>query len=719
VNPAAATGSVTFYDGRRVLGIATSVGGQATLTTILLPSGGRALRAYYEGNATFSPSVSPTLSYVVHAVPLTGVAAPASSSTARPSDAAIADSSDPDYWIYADSLVNGWRNYSWAAVDLSATSPIHTGSHSIEVTCGAFEALYMNHNAFDSGSYAAITFWIHGGPTGGQLLQVQGLLAGNPQTAIALQPLAANTWQQIIIPLASLGVANKPNLDGLWIQDATGSAQPPFFVDDIKLTAAPPPSQVHLSVNAINMVRSAGRVGVNSAIWDNVFDSADTISMLTDINNQALRFPGGSSSDDYHWATNTTNNGVFWANSFAQFSNVATSTRATNVFITANYGSGTPAEAADWVNNSNVTHQYGFKYWEIGNENYGSWETDNNPRPHDPYTYAMRFQDYFTQMKAIDPTIKVGAVVITGQDTFVNYMDHPATNPATGQTHNGWTPVLLTTLKSLGVTPDFVAYHRYEQEPGDESDAYLLQSARTWGNDAADLRQQLTDYLGEAGSSVEIVCTENNSVSYNVGKQTTSLVNGLFMADSVGQILQTEFRTLVWWDMRNGQEPANNNSALLYGWRQYGDYGLANYADPAGPADRYPTYYAAKLLQHFASGGDQIVSTASDYGLLSVYGARRNDGSLSLLIINKSPASTLPAAIDISGYASSANAVIYSYGVPQDEAARTGIGSADVTQTAFGEVAASFAYTFPPYSATVISLVSAPPKKRAGQLTSQ
>ncbi|MFO1512065.1 MAG: hypothetical protein U1F83_03980 [Verrucomicrobiota bacterium] len=36
-------------------------------------------------------------------------------------------------------------------------------------------------------------------------------------------------------------------------------------------------------------------------------------------------------------------------------------------------------------------------------------------------------------------------------------------NPRTGQTKYGWTPVLLTTLKSLGVTPDFLVHHVYPQ----------------------------------------------------------------------------------------------------------------------------------------------------------------------------------------------------------------------------------------------------------------
>src|SRR5229473_2474061 len=87
-------------------------------------------------------------------------------------------------------------------------------------------------------------------------------------------------------------------------------------------------------------------------------------------------------------------------------------------------------------------------------------------------------------------------VVVTGEDSYANNSNHPAVNPRTGKVHNGWTPVLLTTLKNLGVTPDFAIYHRYEQAPGQESDSLLLQSAKSWPNDAANLRQQLSDYLG-------------------------------------------------------------------------------------------------------------------------------------------------------------------------------------------------------------------------------
>src|SRR5262245_15966919 len=160
-----------------------------------------------------------------------------------------------DQPIYTEALLNGWQNWSWAVVNLSATSPVHSGTRSASVSADAWEAIYLHHDAFDSSGYTDLTFWIHGGSTGGQLLQVQAQLSGTAQTAVALAPLPANTWQKFTISLASLGVANKPNLDGFWIQDRSGTTKPAFYVDDISLTAVPAPTTVNITVNAAQTLR--------------------------------------------------------------------------------------------------------------------------------------------------------------------------------------------------------------------------------------------------------------------------------------------------------------------------------------------------------------------------------------------------------------------------------------------------------------------------------
>ena len=247
-----------------------------------------------------------------------------------------------DQAVYTDALVNGWQNWSWATVNLSNTAPVQSGTDSISVSATPYQALYLHQTAFDSTPYTSLVFWINGGAAGGQLLQVQATLNGASQTVVTLPALAANTWQQVSIPLSSLGVQNQPDLDGFWIQDRSGSTQPTFFVDTISFQAQPPPSVVNVTVDAAQPVRivDARQFAVNTAVWDGDFDTSNTINLLTRMGAQALRFPGGSLSDDYHWATNTTDSNTWtWATSFDQFAQVAT-TVGTQAFITANYGSG-------------------------------------------------------------------------------------------------------------------------------------------------------------------------------------------------------------------------------------------------------------------------------------------------------------------------------------------------------------------------------------------
>jgi alpha-L-arabinofuranosidase len=611
----------------------------------------------------------------------------------------LAPAQDQD--VYTDSIQNGWESWGWASLNYANSTPVHSGTKSVSISATAWQAMYLHHAAFDTSSYTKLRFWIHGGTQGGQRLQVQALLSGTAQQAVALPALTANAWTLVEIPLSSLGVQSKPNMDGFWVQDVSGIMQPTFYIDDVQMVGVAAPSVVSLNVDANQILRLVDdrMFAINAAVWDAQFNTPTTAMFLTDMGNKVLRFPGGSLSDEYHWRTNTSlNNTWTWATSFDAFAGIARQA-GSQAFITVNYGSGTAQEAADWVQYSNVTKGYGFKYWEIGNENYGNWERDEHARPNDPYTYAQQSKLYIDAMKSIDPTIKIGVVMVTGEDNYANYSDHPATNPRTGQVHNGWNPVMLATLKSLGVTPDFVVYHKYDQAPGQESDQGLLQSSSSWARDVADLRQQLNDYLGASAASVEIVCTENNSVYTNPGKQTTSLVNGLFMADSIGQALQTELKGLVWWDLRNDQATSNNNSSSLYGWRLYGDYGVASPGN-----DRYPTYFVAKLMKYWARGADSVVRATSDFAGLPGYAVKRPDGSLALLVINKDATVQRQAQISLSGYTPSSSATVYSYGIPQDEAARTGVGSIDVASTSFAVPGATFSYTFAPYSVTVISI---------------
>jgi alpha-L-arabinofuranosidase len=506
-------------------------------------------------------------------------------------------------------------------------------------------------------------------------------------------------------------------------------------------------AQTSVTINAGTAVRTVDErvFGVNAVIWDPLAGSSQTVSLLKAADLRTIRIPGGSLSDEYHWRTNTNlANTWTWSTGLNGFTTLVTGLNA-QVFATVNYGTGTPEEAAAWVAYANASASattaigtdakgydwqnagtwaalrgaaalttddgmnflrqgrsaaIGIKYWEVGNECYGTWETDEQAVKNDPTTYANRVQIYFNKMKAVDPTIKIGVVGVTARENA---------------SYKNWTPVMLARLKTLGVTPDFLIYHRYEQAPAadqplnPESDAGLLQKAKTWPDDAASLRQQLVDNLGATeAAKVEIVVTENNSVYAKTGKQTTSLVNGLYLADSVANVMQTEINALLWWDTRNSTDFNNNNSASLYGWRNYGDYGILSSAAAGGPAtsyEPYPTYYAMKLLSKFARKLDTVVSATSNSTLLSVFAVKSITGQLNLLVINKDPANAITASIAVAGYTVPAAANVYSYGKVQDDAAKPGgSGLTDIASSTLAISGATFSASFASYSMTVISL---------------
>jgi hypothetical protein len=663
--------------------------------------------------------------------------------------------------IYTDHLVNGFQDWGWAPHNYANASPVHSGSNSVAVSMtSGYQGLQIYHPDLNSSFYSNISLWLNGGTNGGQKLQVYGLLhvgtAGNTGQGqyFWLGTLPTNSWQQFIVPLSALGVANCTNFTGFAIQDRTGTAPPTFYVDDIQLIAAPAPALVHLGVNAAQAIRAADArwFGVNTAMWDGDLDTPETIALLREMGTRALRCMGGSLSDNYHWATDLTM-GTDWPgpcpSSFANLLQVATNIGA-QVITTVNYGTGSTNEAAAWVAYANGattntvplgTDQFGtnwqtvgywaslraaaplgrdddknflrisrsaplgFKYWEIGNECYGTWETDSNAVPNDPYTYATRARDYVHLMKAVDSTIKIGVVVTPGEGSSSNNANHYAVNPRTGTTNYGWTPVLLTNLARLGVTPDFGIHHSYP--PGD-SDPLLLKFARGisgWASDAASLRQMLTDYLGSAGTNVELCVTENNTGSS--GKQLTSVVNALYLADSLGQLAQTEFNSFLWWDLRNGVWTNGDIDPTIYGWRLYGDEGVIG-----DLTNCYPTFYAFKLIQYFAPPGDTILSTSSDYHLLSAYAARHTDGALSLLVLNKDTTTNFNAQINVTGFTPNPAATVRSYGIPQDQAAETNAPAAaqDLATNTFAGAGTNFNCSFPALSLTLFTLAPAAPK---------
>jgi alpha-N-arabinofuranosidase len=232
----------------------------------------------------------------------------------------------------------------------------------------------------------------------------------------------------------------------------------------------------------------------------------------------------------------------------------------------------------------------------------------------------------------------------------------------------------------------------------------VLQAATSWPLVAANFRQQLNDYIGSAATNIELVCTENNSNAGSQGRQSTSLVNAVFMADNIGSLLTTEFNAYVWWDLRNGRDTTGDFDPTIYGWRTWGDLGVMD-----GATNRYPSFYALKMMQHFASPGDTVLPASSDYVLLTPYATLHTDGSLSVMVLNKDTTTNFTGHIVLNGYSAATNATLYFYGVPQDTAVQTGVGNQDISVTNMAFAATNLTLNFPPVSLTVLTFPPAGP----------
>ena len=194
-------------------------------------------------------------------------------------------------------------------------------------------------------------------------------------------------------------------------------------------------AQVNINADTSLGTIPGAAFGLNTAVWDPNLLDPSIPDMLQKDGVKTLRYPGGSTSDVYHWQSNTTVPGQSSTNAnntFDAFMGVAHATRA-QTMITVNYGSGTPQEAAAWVQYANKGgrgyngpvptytggsssgHRYDVKYWEIGNELYGNgtygatWEYDLHGLG--SATYANNVVTYSQAMKAVDPSIKVGVVL--------------------------------------------------------------------------------------------------------------------------------------------------------------------------------------------------------------------------------------------------------------------------------------------------------------------
>ncbi len=451
-------------------------------------------------------------------------------------------------------------------------------------------------------------------------------------------------------------------------------------------------------------------LGMNMAVWyDLVSNKTGIVDAFKVAGITQVRWPGGSDSDLYHWATNSECDGGYsdTNDTFSNFVNDMAVPANLDVALTANYGSnsscnggGEPSEAAAWVTAA-LADGITPSHVTVGNEEYGSWEYDLHSTPNDPTIYAAAVvgsSGYYQSIKAASPNTLVG-VDVDADD-------------ATG----GWDNTVLANAKG---SYDFVEYHYYPETPGQESDTFIVQqAAQELTTNINTLRSEMTKwgipdtpiYVGEIGGAYT-----------NPGKQSWSITQGLYAGQVLGEMMNDGVSRLTWWiGFGNCNGTSGNDSTSLYGWQDFGAYnvfsdGPSDTSCPgAGPIGTMsPTARAFQLFSQMAVNGQTVLTAtvAGDTTDVRAYAATNPTGT-ALLLFNDNESTSQQVLVTLSGKSASSSVNVTTYdkaiydlsgsptGTPPDPAG-TSTWAAPIT-TSMGAQTLPLVLTLTPWSMNVV-----------------
>jgi hypothetical protein len=433
-------------------------------------------------------------------------------------------------------------------------------------------------------------------------------------------------------------------------------------------------AQVQINLKTELAVVPPGGYGVHTSIYDNNFTPSDLPEKLKTAGVTALRYPGGSYSDIYHWKTHSATAGAtIYINpndTFDNFMNKNVLPIGAMPFITVNYGSnaagtggGDPAEAADWVRYANKEKGWNIRYWEIGNEIGGNgyfgteWEEDlhaplKGQRKGNPAlsqtAYGKNSLEFIRAMKAVDPTIKIGISV-----------DMPDSNPTDGN---------LPLFKELKDKIDFAIVHWYPKTSA--TDLTVTEDIKP---QVAALRAQIAQAAGPTQKNIAIAVTETNGGGSGAGR-------AIFASDTY----------LTWFEA----------GAFNVDWLELHAGFLSDQKDVPQdtPAE---AYYGMQMASLAARPGDVLVEAQSSTPMLAVHAAKRKEGGISLLLINKHPNQAYVVNMVISDMALAAVGTRYDFGRANFNANSTWAASGPV-QSMLEGTSNKFSVTVPATSETVL-----------------
>ena len=316
--------------------------------------------------------------------------------------------------------------------------------------------------------------------------------------------------------------------------------------------------------------------------------------------------------------------------------------------------------AAEWVRyvkSKGIT----VKYWEIGNEHYGSWQVGYIVEG-DTLSGAEYGRDacvYIDSMKAADPGIKIGIVLYPDADY---------------RSMHNYTPEVLT---EAGDKADFLIVHDYftwAKDPNDVEYSEILGAFPQIKFDYDTVQAMVKLYTNK--DYMPVAMTEYN---YTGGFKETEGVAALFFAHALGEYMANGYGLVNFWDIQNGDGEED------HGMFTYGETGVEDNIPHPG---YFPYYFFNKM------SGDALISSTCNNDSVFVYASKFTNGYLALAAINES-SSDKNVTVNIPHY--NISDTVFRYELSTDALSSRKIYINDITSPD-GELYASRDYhNIPPY----------------------
>ncbi len=440
--------------------------------------------------------------------------------------------------------------------------------------------------------------------------------------------------------------------------------QPKTFIVPAYTEGAVPaytPTTIIVDASSIITKIPLSEFGQNAVWWMGpVAGDPKFIDPVTNLHPHIIRFPGGSSSDVYFWNAKqgvnppdapmeiTDESGVKkapgynygmtdynWQCSLDNYYSMLQQTNNKGI-ITVNYGYaryGTGPDpvaaaahlAADWVRYDNGRT----KYWEIGNENYGTWEwgyridtglnQDGQPELQTGALYAKHFQVFVDSMQKA--ATEIGSKIYIGAVT----VESPSNEPWQTNCVRTWNSGMMSGINNKA---DFYVVHNYFTPYNENSTASVIYSSAL--SVPGSMMNFVTQTLKTNGVEVKPIVLDEWNMWAKDSKQQVSNVSGGFALLVLGEALKNKYGMTARWD-------------LLNGWDNGNDHGLFSSGNEPGVSKWSPRpsfyymYYFQKML------GDRLVSATSSPEI-SAYASTYSSGQLNVTLINTS---ALPYSVEV------------------------------------------------------------------------